>query len=392
MTTSAEAGPRKSPLAAARAVAPLAAACADQAESARRLPTELVDALSQAGLFRLCVPASLGGTEASVAELVDVLEELGRADGAASWCAAIACTGGAFAAYMPEADAREVYGDAGSCVGGVFAPKGLAVAGDDGFTVSGRWPFTTGVDHCDWLMGGCFVEEEGQIRTLDSGTPDVRLMLFPAPEAEVIDTWSVSGLRGTGSHDMEVTNLRVPAGRTASLYGDTPRETGPLYAFPVFGLLALAITGVGLGIARGAVQDLVELAGGKVPSLQVKTLAAQTDTQLRVAKAEASLRAARALVSEAVGEAWTEAEHDGGVTLERRAALRMAASHAMTTSAAVVGEMYSLAGGSAIYDDSSLQRRFRDIHVATQHAMVGPSSWQVAGRVLLGVPVRPEQF
>lgn len=392
MTTPEQTTPRRTVLAAARAVAPLAAECAARSERERRLPAELVEALSEAGLFRLCVPASLGGAEAPAGDLVDALEELGRADGSTAWCAAVASTSGAFAAYMPEGDARDVYGDERSCVGGVFAPKGLAVVGDGGFTVSGRWPFTTGVDHCDWLMGGCFVEERGQIRTLDSGTPDVRLMLFRAPEADVIDTWSVSGLRGTGSHDMEVSRLAVPAGRSASLFGDAPREAGPLYAFPVFGLLALAVAAVGLGIARGAVADLVELAGGKVPSMKVKTLASHTDTQLRVAKAEASLRAACALVREAIGEAWAEAEHDGGVTLERRAALRMAASHAMAASASVVDEMYSLAGGSAIYDDSRLQRRFRDIHVATQHAMVGPSSWQVAGRVALGVAVRPAEF
>ena len=117
------------------------------------------------------------------------MEALGRADGAAAWCVAVAATSGALAAYLPEADARDVYGSASGCVGGVFAPKGRAIAAGDGYRVTGRWPFTTGVDHSDWLMGGCLVEDDGDIRVLDGGIPDIRLMLFPASEVEVIDTW-----------------------------------------------------------------------------------------------------------------------------------------------------------------------------------------------------------
>ena len=368
---------------AAESLASIGAENADRSERDRSLAPEVAKALAASPIPAMLVPAALGGGERNPAEMVAALSAIAAGDGSAAWCAMVAATSGLVAAYVEREFAREAFAPP-EVAGGVYAPMGRAAMDGGEYVVSGRWPFTSGCKHATTLMGGALVAGDG--------APEVRAMVFPASQAVIHETWDTTGLRGTGSHDMEVADLVVPAGRTASLYGDTPRETGPLYAFPVFGLLALAITGVGLGIARGAVQDLVELAGGKVPSLQVKTLASQTDTQLRVAKAEASLRAARALVSEAIGEAWTEAEHDGGVTLERRAALRMAASHAMVTSAEVVGEMYSLAGGSAIYDDNSLQRRFRDIHVATQHTMVGPPSWQVAGRVLLGVPVRPEQF
>jgi indole-3-acetate monooxygenase len=379
-------------LEAARAVAPLAAERAGQSERDRRLVPEVVAALREAGLFRLCVPRSLAGAEASPAELVTAMEELGRADGSTAWCVAVAATSGALAAYLPEADARHVYGEPTGCVGGVFAPKGRAVAVPGGYRVTGRWPFASGVDHSDWLMGGCLVEDDGDIRVLDGGIPDIRLMLMPSSDVEVIDTWTVSGLCGTGSHDIQVSDLMVPAGRSASLFGDVPRERGPLYAFPTFGLLALAISAVALGIARGAVDDLLRLAEGKLPTLQTKPLAAQADTQLRMAKAETALRAARALVNETIDETWARVSAGGEVTLRDRAALRMAASHAMTSAAGVVDEMYSLGGGTSIYATSPLERRFRDVHAATQHVLVGSSVWQSAGRVLLGQQVRPEQL
>jgi alkylation response protein AidB-like acyl-CoA dehydrogenase len=379
-------------VAAAVAAAPVAARHAEASERGRRLAPEVVEALAAGGLFRLLVPASLGGGEAPPADLVDSIAELARADGAAAWCVAVASTSGAVAAYLPEPHAREVFAEPARCWGGVFAPRGTAVLADDTYTVTGRWPFASGIDHSDWLMGGCVVTEGGEPRTLASGRPDVRLVAFPAAEAERIDTWHVSGLSGTGSHDMAVEGLRVPAGRSASLIADAPVETGPLYAFPIFGLLALAIGAVGLGLARGAMDDLTELAGAKTPAMSRRSLAARDDTQVRVAQAEARLRAARALVHDSVGEAWDEAVRNGAVPVERRSALRLAAAHAMSESAAVVDEMYALGGGTAIYLSSPLQRRFRDVHVATQHMLVGPSVWQLTGRLLLGVPADTDQL
>ena len=351
-----------------------------------------MDAVAGAGLFSMLVPRSLGGGEVEPAEMVESIAALARGDGAAAWCVAVACTSGALAAYLPEEHAREVYGGPARCWGGVFAPNGRAVARGGALTVTGRWPFASGIDHCDWLMGGCVVEEAGEVRKLPSGRPDVRLVVFPADDVERIDTWDVAGLRATGSHDMAVEELRVPAGRSVSLFVDRPRESGPLYAFPIFGLLSLAIASVGLGIARGAVDDLLELAGTKTLAMGARTLAARPDTQGRTARAEARLRAARALVDGAVADAWNAAKSDGAIALEHRAGLRMAASHAMGESAAVVDEMYSLAGGSAIYSSSPLQRRFRDVHVATQHMLVAPSVWELTGRLMLGVPADSEQL
>jgi len=378
------------PVDAARSIAPRAAELAPETESGRRLPAELVESISAAGLFRMLVPADIGGGEAEPAQLIGAVSELARGDGSAGWCLAVAATSGMLGAYVPKEAAQEVFGDERGVFGGVFAPMGRAVADGggsgaaSGYTVTGRWRFGSGCQHCDWLMGGCLVEDGGELRKLDSGAPDIRFMLFPAAEAEVIDTWSVAGLRGTGSHDFAVDGAAVPEERSASLITDDPRCDGPLYAFPVFGLLALSIASVGLGIARAAIDDLVELATAKKPSGSARTLAQRGDTQAAVAAAEAQVRSARALIDDAVGEAWDEATASGEVTTARKAALRLAASHAIRSSRDAVDSMYEMGGGSAIYESSPLQRRLRDIHVATQHMLVGPATWELAGRVLLG--------
>lgn len=376
------------PAESARELAPLAAEHAGAGEANRQLAPELVSALSEGGLFRMLVPASVGGGECAPAEMVAAIEELARADAAAAWCVGVSATSGALAAYLPEDAAREVYGDPMSVAGGVFAPKGRAVAEDGGFRVSGRWPFASGARNCRWLMGGSIVDGGD---AAGGGRPDVRLMLFPAADVEVIDTWTADGLRGTGSHDMAVDGAFVPAGREASLMTGEPREQGALYRFPMFGLLALAIAATGLGIARGALSDLAELAGAKTPTLGTRSLAARPDTQARTARAEAALQSARALLYETVENAWAEAA-DGPVSVDARARLRLAATHAMTAGAEATDAAYSLAGGTSVYATSPLQRRFRDIHVATQHMVVGPSTWELAGRVLLGVEVDTDQL
>jgi indole-3-acetate monooxygenase len=383
---------RADPVAAAERLAVTAAELADEGEHARRLPPSLAQEISEAGLFRLCVPASLGGLEAHPAVLVEAVEALARGDGAAGWCVAIAATSGLVGGYLPRDGAREIYGRAESVVGGVFAPKGRALAGDGGFTVSGRWPFASGCTHCDWLMGGCVVLDGDQPRLLPNGMPDVRLLLAPATSFTIHDTWHVSGLRATGSHDIELDTVFIPDEHGASVFSDRPQEEGPLYAFPLFGLLAVAIAAVSLGIARGALDELVELAGGKVPTGGRRKLAERANVQADAARADAAVRGARALLLEAVDGAWQRAAADGEVDTERRAALRLASTHAAAVCAEAATTAYRLGGGSAIYESSPLQRRFRDANVATQHMLVAPATWELTGRLLLGLPTDTTQL
>jgi alkylation response protein AidB-like acyl-CoA dehydrogenase len=378
-------GTSESPLSAAQRIAPRAAELAEQSERERALPQELVGALREAGLFSLCLPQSLGGREAQPAEMVRALEALARGDGAAAWCAMVASTSSLLGAYLPQADAELIFAGGRNVTGGVFAPRGRAERRDGAYVVSGRWSFASGVQHCDWVLGGCVVHAGEEPELLESGAPDVRLMLMPADSVEVLDTWSVSGLRGTGSHDMTVVSQVVPAARGISLMSDAPRHPGALYAFPLFGLLSIGIAAVALGIARGAVEDFLALAGAKTPAGGRRTLAERSTVQAELARAEAALRAARGLVLEEAEQAWQAAQAEGPIPERHRVGLRMAATHATTVAAEVTTSMYHAAGGSSIYDSSPLQRRFRDVHVATQHVMVAPATWELTGRLLLGL-------
>lgn len=385
--------PSASPFASARSLYPLLAGASARIEQERCLPGDVVAALKESRLFRLCVPSRYAGLEASPTEMVSSIAEVARADGSAAWCVAIGATSGLLAAYLCDEDAREIYGaDPSSVSGGVFAPRGEAVAEGGSFRMKGRWSFASGIAHCSWLMGGCVVVEDGRPVMLAGGLPDSRLLLFPAGEARVHDTWTVSGLCGTGSHDMEVDGLLVPRSRAVSLMTDRPRIESPLYRFPVFGCLAIGIAAVSLGLARRAIDELVELAGGKTPTGSRKRLADRGFVQIQVAEAEAAERSARAFLLDTVAATFEEAEREGSIGLRQRALLRLAACHAVTLSKRAVDLMYDAGGGTSIYRTSPLQRCFRDVHTASQHLMVSSSTLELAGRVLAGVDVDASQL
>ena len=245
-------------LEAARALAPEISARAADSEAARRLAPELAAKLAAAGLFSICVPARYGGGELSARDVLRVIEAVARADGAAGWCVMIGATTGVLAASLPEPFAREIYAANPRVVtGGAAAPIGRARAVAGGHQVSGRWSFGSGCQHSDWLVGGTVMDTPGE----------ARLMFFARDQVQIHDTWYTGGLRGSGSHDFEVADAFVPEGRSVRL-GSRPLCDGPLYRFPVFGLLALGVCAVALGIARRALDELVELAVEEGPDRQ----------------------------------------------------------------------------------------------------------------------------
>jgi indole-3-acetate monooxygenase len=361
----------------ARAAAELIAPLSARIERERGLPPEAVRALVEAGVYKMLVPREFGGGEAPAATLLEVIEELARADGSAGWCAMIGATSGLMSVFLEPDFAREVYGPPGAITCGSFAPMGRAEPAEGGYRVRGRWPFASGCEHASWRMGGALVADEV------GAVPAVRSVLFRADETRVIDTWQVSGLCGTGSHDVEVGEIVVPAARVFSLFG-APRHRGAVYRVPIFGLLAAGVAAVSLGIARRAVDAFVELAAGKRPLDAKRSIAHRELVQLTLAQAEAKVRSSRAFLFDALGRVVDEAG-GGEASLRSRALLRIAAAQAAAESAAAVGLVYHAGGASSIYAASPLQRCFRDANVATQHVMVNATSTTLAGRVLLGL-------
>lgn len=371
------------------ALAPLLAELAARApemDEVRRLPADLAAKLAATGVFRMVIPQRYGGLEASPREIVEAVETIAAANASAGWCAMIAATTGLNAAYMAPEAAAEVYADPLAITGGVFAPMGRASVERDGYRVSGRWQWGSGSANCAWLCGGCTVWEDGVMRRLPSGAPDARMMVFPAAEAVLHDTWHVMGLKGTGSGDIEVRDILVPAGRSVSLVADAPREAGALYKFPAFGLLALGVAAAALGNARGALDAFAALASVKKNQGSARVLAERTTVQAAFAEAEAAWRAARAYLFAEIDRVWAVAQGGGAIPDTDRAALRLACTHMTRTGAEVCRTLYDLGGGAALFEASDLQRRFRDAHAITQHIVTAPATYELTGRVLLGLP------
>jgi alkylation response protein AidB-like acyl-CoA dehydrogenase len=355
-------------------LAEFASRLAPEAEKLRRLPDELIDGLRSSGLFRAGAPTAAGAPEAPPPLILRLAETVARGDASAGWCVSIAATSSLLGGWLSSDGLAEVFGDPQHVAAGVWAPRGAAHRVDGGYRVSGRWSFCSGITHSHYLFGGCVV-----------GDSEPRVLAMPVDDLEIVDTWHTSGLCGTGSHDAVADDIFVPEHRSLWLF-DSPTSGAALYRFPLLGFFALSIAAAALGNARGALDDLQELAANKVGLGSSRTLAQRSATWSVVAQHEASLRAARAFYYDAVNDAWLAAQSSEPVSVELRNALRLAATHATRTAADVARAMYDLGGGSAIYDESSLQRRFRDAHAATAHFQVNAATWELCGRLLLDQP------
>ena len=363
----------------------------DEFEKARRIPPDVSAALAEAGFYRIGVPAALGGLECPPVIGNQVIETLARGDASCAWVAFIAATSGTVLASIPGTAGADIFADPDTMITGVFAPNGKAEKIDGGFTVSGRWQWGSGSQNADWVLGGCMLTQNGEPMLDEQGQPRSHMLLMPASELEFHDTWHTAGLCGTGSLDYAVKDLFVPQDRVVGYLVTGEAET-PLYAFPSFTFLALGIAAVCMGIARAAIDELVELASAKKRAGASKTIAEQPITQARLAQAEAELRSARAFYYQTLETAWSSAQLNNQVSIEERRDLRLATTHAVNASVSVVEAMYNLGGGSAVYSHSRLQRYFRDIHVAKSHIMVSPTTLETVGRLFFGLPTNTSRL
>jgi alkylation response protein AidB-like acyl-CoA dehydrogenase len=361
-------------------------AARDDMNRLRRLPDALAKRFAEAGLYRLCVPRLYGGLESEPQVVVDAIEALAEADASAAWCVMIGATTGAFGAYLDARTAGEIFGDPALIFSGVYAPVGKAEVEGDGFRVTGRWKWNSGGQNASWLCGGCIIHENGAPRLASDTTVEHRMMLFPASEATFIDTWHTSGLRGSGSGDMAVQAIHVPKSRTVSFITDQPAVTTPLYAFPIFGLLAIGIAAVASGNARAALREFVSLASSKRLPTGRKLIERGT-VQATYAEASARLSAARAFLRAEIATSWEQAQAPLAISIAQRASLRLAPTHMVRTAAEVVRVAQDLAGGSSVFLEDSLNRRLADAQVMTAHIMTAPATYEMTGRALLGVPI-----
>ena len=239
-------------------LAPAIAARAADTEAARTIPADLLDELRAAGCFRLTLPTSHGGASAPLPVTMAVMETLGRADPSVGWTVAIGASIWVDIAGLPQATFDAVYDHPGRIVAGAIAPSGTSTAVPGGYRVTGRWGFVSGCRHADWLSANTMEDGGG-------GEPSFRTVVFRPAEVAIEDSWHVLGMRGTASHHVRADGVVVPADRTFPTFDAVPSVASPSLQIPVPSLLSLTIASVALGVARGALDAVVEIAADKVP-------------------------------------------------------------------------------------------------------------------------------
>lgn len=373
-------------------VARTAGVRSSEIERLRHLPVDLVDELAATGVFKLLVPSAYGGSQAHVADAVRAIESVAYHDGSTGWCVMIGMTTGLCAGFMPAEHAEALFGAPDAIGGGYGMPAGTGVAVDGGIRVSGRWSWGSGTDHCTAIGGGILiVDADGRPTPLADGTR-APFVFFDRDDVELLDTWHVAGLKGTASTDYTVTDAFVPHGRWAEfLRAGGPAIEHPLYRFSFLGALGVGVAAVLLGLGRRAIDEIV-LLGAKRPSGSSRSLSERSTIQEEIARADAAVRSARTFLLDTVDQCWEAAERGDAMTDERKRLLRLAATDAATRSAEAVDRCYHAGGGSSIFESSPLQRLFRDAHVATQHGMIAPRTYEVFGRMIFGLDTDTRQL
>jgi indole-3-acetate monooxygenase len=350
-----------------RAVAPLLRERALEGEHLRTMPADVVETIRAARLFDLALPRSLGGLELDPTTIVSTIEQLAHADGSAGWTTMIG-NSNAFLAWLDPAVAASVVGDRVPVISSVFAPMGRAVPDADHATVDGRWSFASGCLHADLFFHGVLVFDGPGPRMLPDGRPDWRFALFSRDDAEIIDTWDAMGLRGTGSHDVTASGVRVPLDRVLLPFDSAARHDGPLWRFPFHGVLGILMSGFPLGVGQRALDELATLAPGKRrANAGGASIAEDAHLQVQMGRIETRLRGARSLVLDTVGAAWETARNGDAPTRDQLANMQMAMQEGVEAGIAAVDLALRSSGSSSVYSTHPVQRCFRDLHTAAQH-------------------------
>ena len=375
----------------ARELIPLLDRAGDRIERERRIPSDVLDSLHDARLFRLLIPRSYDGEEVEPVTFFQVLEQIAQGDASTGWVISQGSGGSMAAAYLKPEVARAVLGDSRAVIAtGPNNYTAKAVTCEGGYRLTGEWGFASGSAHATWLFGHSTVcEPDGKPRLGPDGKPlELRTMLFPKSSATMIDVWNVMGLRGTSSDSYSVKDLFVPADYSFLRESDAERrEPGALYRFSMFNMFGVGFSGVALGIARRMLDDFIKLAMVKKPYASTTLLADNNVIQSQVGLSEARLQSSRAYVMETYRRLYQEVAQGARFTLEMRMANRIVTCYAIQQAREVMNFVYHAAGASSIFENNPFERRFRDLNTVTQQGQGQFSNFENLGQILMGRPM-----
>jgi indole-3-acetate monooxygenase len=360
----------------------VAQAGAEHAEAAGTLLPSTVDALDEAGLLALKLPEALGGAEADPVTQFEVIEAMAAIDASTAWCMMVGATSLALpSVFLPDEGVSRMF-DSGRAprTAGVFMPTGQAIRVAGGYRVTGRWAFASGIRHSSWVLASA--------RGFGGGEEMLRryALVIPTASVQIHDNWQVAGLQGTGSCDFSVTELFVPAEFAWDSDLAKPHRGGPLYGLGLPGFVANEHAAFAVGVARRALEALIEMAGSTQRGLKISLLASRPTVQRAMAQADLRLRAARALAIEVFEDVWATVSAGGGVTPRLQGDTRAVATFATDVALDVTESAFRYAGGRALFLSHILQRCWRDMNAAAQHFVVSDVAYENQGQFLLGIP------
>ena len=346
----------------------------------RFVPDELVNQLKEAGAFRLWVAKDYGGFQSHVLELMRAVQTLSYYNGSLGWILGVTGTAALSSGYLPSEIAQEIYGPQRALTGGWAAPAGRAKRVEGGILVSGKWSWGSGIRYCSHIVGGILVEQEEDLRPLSA------IAFFNPKDVTFIDNWDVLGLNGTNSIDYQVESLFVPDGYWMPFPVRKAYIDDTLYRFSFLGALSTGVASVGLGLAERAIHEIVQLSKQKVPNGARRSLSERPVVHEKIALMQARYQSSKLLLEEKVRKNWAEAE-SGNISVKSKSELRLASTYAVEECCAVVSQAYKIGGGSSIWDGVKLQELLKDVHVVSQHGMIGTSNFEIAGRVAFDLKV-----
>jgi len=362
---------------------------AAESERLRTMSPRIVDEMWASGLMSALNPIAAGGVEPSLQEMIDTWIEMAWQDGSFGWIG-IANLPSTFAAasYLPDEGFAEIFtrNDNHITIGGQYFPNGQGTAVDGGYRLTGAWNFGSGTGHAAYIGAGFFPMDDGEMRWVSEGIPDMRVAFLPREDVSFTDGWHVQGLKGTGSYDYNVADVFVPDYRTIPLFTRDPvRGSSAASRMGLMPVTAAGHASFALGVAKSMLDDVEELAATKVRMSDVATLASRQTFQKGLAHHVAAWRAARLLVLDAFGAAESAVDSGKELTPRARADMRLAAVYATDTARAAAEWAHLAAGTTAIREGSRLERAFRDIYTGTQHAFISEKIAMDVAQIWLGL-------
>jgi 3-hydroxy-9,10-secoandrosta-1,3,5(10)-triene-9,17-dione monooxygenase len=364
---------------------------ASRTEELRRLPPETERDLHEAGLFRIVQPKRVGGSELDYVALVDCADAIGQADASAAWNFANLSSHHWMLAMFDKRAQDLVWGkDPNALIASSFIfPAGRARKVDGGYLLRGSWPFSSGVDSSEWNMLASVVSSDDEADGIE-----YRIFLLNKSDYRIKDTWYATGLRGTGSNDVEVDDAFVAEPMTVAVNelagGPTPGSAvnpNALYALPVFSLFPYVLSGVALGNAQACLDDYVNIARHRASTYNRAKLGDLQSTQIKIAEASSKIDAARLIMRSTCIEAMAEARRGYVPGIAAKTRTRRDGAYAVNLCTEAVSLLFAASGARGLYTSGALQRQFRDAHAINSHiAFNFDAAGTNYGRVALGLP------